>query len=310
LKLFTRFDEQTGIWVVTFPPIDWLPSHIFASVCAIIFRRNQFVVVHCTSFHKQGNDQQPHAMKPAHRAAIALNNLAGNLLERGCDSEAISTFRGAVSLMQAAHQDPTPVSEASIQAATLESEVSHAFQRMTKSFSTEEQRSSFMRLACVSDDSDFASVDSVLESDPLSLVAWLIRIEEYGSDGLSQRNFDVDTAVILHNYGMACLYHSTKQSSTRATKKLRLSAVNLVSWSRAVLSACVKKSEADENTVLGERVLLIAMIVTRSMAQTIHYAGHDSQVVQDCLLHLNHLRTMAHELGYCNRSQLIAAAAA
>jgi hypothetical protein len=250
-------------------------------------------------------------MMPAYREAIALNNLAVNLMECGCDRQATSTFRDAVGLMQIAHQDSTPaLATTSISATKLDSQVHHACQRMTPSVPVQELRSSFMTLACVSDDSDFASVDSALESHPLSRVAWLIRIEEYGSDGLSQRNFDVDTAIILHNYGVACLCHSTKQSSTRAAKKLRLSAVKLVSWSRAVLSACVKKSEADESTVLGERVLLIAMIVTRSMAQTIRYASQDVQFVNDCLLHLTHLRTLAHELGYCNRSQLIAAAAA
>jgi hypothetical protein len=250
-------------------------------------------------------------MMPAYRAAIALNNLAVNLMERGYDRQAISTFRDAVGLMQIAHQDPTrQLTAASIEATKLDSQVRHAFQRLTPSFTVEELRSHSMTLACISDDSDFARVDTVLGSHPLSLMAWLIRIEEYGSDGLSQRNFDVDTAIMLHNYGVACLLHSMKQSSTRAAKKLRLSAVKLVSWSRAVLSACVKKSEEDESTVLGERVLFIAMIVTRSMAQTIHYASQDSQLMIDCLLHLNHLRTVAHELGYCNRTQLIAAAAA
>jgi hypothetical protein len=127
---------------------------------------------------------------------------------------------------------------------------------------------------------------------------------------LSQRDIDLDSAILLHNYGMSCLYHSLTISNKHAAHKLRSNALKLVQWSRSVLSARVVKSSDSDCEMMAEKAMFIAIVVTRSMAQTLYLTSREADKVEKCLQTLECLKGVARELGYWDRSNLMVAAAA
>jgi hypothetical protein len=251
-------------------------------------------------------------MIPAYRAAIALNNLAGRLMEQGRESEAVATFRDAVAMLQASCQSRTASGGENLSRSTIDEQVHRALQRLAVPPPLKRSRT-VMSFSSVSDDSDFTKgVESVLgsTSQSPSPMAWLIRIEEYGSEGTSQRDFDLDSAIILHNYGLSCLHRSLTISNMRAVHKLRFNALKLIHWSHTVLSARTFKSNGQEFDGTGEKVLFISIVVTRSMAQALYRTSQAPDKVERCLLTLERLKLVGRELGFFDRSILIAAAAA
>jgi hypothetical protein len=251
-------------------------------------------------------------MIPAYRAAIALNNLAGRMMERGYEKQAAATFRDAVGMMQAACRGRSAsVSEIPSQL-TINEHVHRALRRLAITSPPRRIRA-VMSFSSVSDDSDFAKgVESVLgsTSQSPSPLAWLIRIEEYGSDGLSQRDFDLDSAIILHNYGLSCLHRSLAISDRRAAHKLRSTALKLINWSRSVLSSHVFKRNDCECVGPSEKALFLLIVITRSMTQALYRTRQALDQVEKCLLSLDRLKLVGRELGYFDRTNLIAAAAA
>jgi len=235
-----------------------------------------------------------------YRAAVSLNNMAVNLQSRGCSKQALETFEDAVFLMKMSSPVPSLAAEcAEEEDVAVNLRVHRAVQRSSKPEGPRRQRNdtatdfSFFTLS--SDDvNSFASAVSLADCDAAEIQnnrAILIRIDDYGTEG--SRVPEIDSAIILHNYGVSCLCasrHVSAFSATRVSKRkesavalqLRNSALNMLTLCQNLLAEgpavrAVSAAPLDcigDDPVLLQKVYFVAVISTGSMARVLStYSG-------------------------------------
>ena len=249
----------------------------------------------------------PTAMKRAYRDAIALNNVAVRCAELGFHKQAVETFRLSVSLIQIAYAQQCDTEWFnSTSHSAMASDLPQSLAAVPSEPSTHFESRFF---SSVSEDSDLSTgVDLVSGMDISTSKCHLIRFEVYSADGPTFREFDIDSAIILHNYGLACVCHSTVCRNMQTAFKLKRNGLKLIRWSQSLLCDRAARTCAIDRE-LADRILFLSLIVTKSMAHTHFIAGDDSRMVDECLAHLEHLRTTAHEQGLLSCLQVTIAAA-
>lgn len=268
-------------------------------------------------------------MTVAHRTAIALNNLAVRFAERGYDKKAFETLRDSVGLLKVACEEPDVQRRVCAVSDPFSIQIRRAAQRLATCHSYSAAQTTDMTFSAISDETDMqAAQERLVILQFNEQAAWncdMIRIEHDSLSAISSpRDFDVDTAIILHNYGLSCLCQSVKTTDSSHSSKLQETAVKLVRWSQSVLFSCVHEPvdlSVSCGNKLNERAYWVTLIATKSLAHTLlltagnscaKNTGHD---LQHCLAHLENMQRAALSLGLgvfldCRISQKVAAAAA
>jgi len=245
-----------------------------------------------------------------YRGAIALNNLAVVLQERQCGHQALETFSDALSLMKIASSRET----ADVSRKDVDDMIQRGFQRFANPSPSRQDIA--MHFTSVSDDADFtAAMNAVSHGCHASNQGIMIRFEEYGAECQSERDEDLDSAVIVHNYGLSCLamfqthVHGSSQSNRCKTRR---NALKLLQFSHIILSKRVSHQfDEDVESVITEKIFFVTLLVTKSMAQALFFAENKEWKVKECLEYLTKLKRLAHDLYVVDsqQSKKIAAAA-
>ena len=248
-------------------------------------------------------------LRREYRAAIALNNMAVFLHEKRCDRQAYETFRDALALIQIASRPggSCPRIDARIHAA-VQRLANPVPANRNKQQRRQPQHPRHLSFSAVSDDADFAKLrDSNSGSLALSPHTTLIRVEEYGTSCLVQRDLDLDSSIILHNYGLSCLSQALSLPPSKSAMARRLSqdAVKLLQLSQAVVAS---RSHQPTDDCLLHKLFLIATVATRSQAQAFH-SLHLEWKVKECLEQLDELVAFASGL-LCHDDPLLSQEAA
>lgn len=236
-----------------------------------------------------------------HRSAVALNNMAISLQERGCDSQALSTFQDALGLLKVA-------SRSNCGARGRHQVIQLAAQRLMKPLPSKRPHS--ISFSSISDDADFSTAMNAVDVECYSSShCLLIRIEDYGSEPGLHRDLDLDCAIILHNYGLSYLSMSQNDTySAENAEKLRRNALKLLNLSHSVIATRSSVCEDDDSL---QMMFLLSLIVTKSMAQTLFATRDCEWKLKECLDHLEHLKTLVRDLSVIDASisQIVAPAA-
>jgi len=259
----------------------------------------------------------------AYRAAIALNNVAVDLLEKQCDMQALETFQDALALMKILTSKKN--SEDLSHVSAVEQKVRKASERVSKPTRLKRNRPG-MTFTVLSDDDDCrAAMDGISYGEspsgktaahPSATHALLIRIEVYGTEGISpsQRDADLDSAIILQNFGLSYLSASSAAISRAVRHILRQSAVRLLQLAQTIVANRASDSSDEGNDVV-EKLFIVSLVSTKSMSQAFMAMGNGNDLerkVKQCFEHLNNLETAIRQLGFDFTSvhnKMVAAAA-
>jgi hypothetical protein len=219
-----------------------------------------------------------------YRSAIALNNMAVSLQRKGKEKQAVETFRDALAAIRLSSRQHRTAGETS----DVEGKVQVASQRMSLPVTSINND----MFEIVSDDQEILRLSGLAKGDAISSGPTLIRIEEYGGDNFSVRNLDLDAGIILHNYGISILFMAVKNSKASSQEHLQChhDAIKLLTLSYQVVSAYALE-RTDDN--LLHKLLLVATVVTRSMAHAFHSLDFEWKV-KECLEHLDAIFAVAH----------------
>lgn len=138
------------------------------------------------------------------RGAIALNNAAISLLEKGQATKALRVFREVVTFLQES-------TKKSISYEQLQQELHRA---ATQVASTNKKEKVLWQVQAVDDDDDTAKHEATVYG-PSSSIGFALRLGDLYMDGCSLASYQYLTAAILCNFSLAyrCAYISTKRSS-------------------------------------------------------------------------------------------------
>lgn len=231
-----------------------------------------------------------------HRVAVALNNMAVALQERSCEKQALETFQDALSLMKIASRAPGTAPTCDVDAM-----INKAFQSFAKPKPCKGQ--TCLSFTSLPDDADFSAALKCVSNGCNSL---LIRIEEYGSEHSSQRDLDLDCAIMLQNFGLSSLCHS--YSVPQSAQKLRNNACQLLQLSHTIISQQASSECNDED--LMQKTFFVALVITKSLAQALFSTTDSEWKVKECMEHLENLKSVIYDLGYMEMTPCMNVAAA
>jgi hypothetical protein len=138
-------------------------------------------------------------MNLTYRGAIALNNLGCSLLAKGCFRQARATLQDAVQLLKAVSAE---VERKHCRSPDVQALIGQATQRLAFPYKDSKTATDFQ---IVSDEACHSSAFSgVSKGHTCFSQALLIYME--GSD---DRDLELDSAIILHNYALTFLYHDS-----------------------------------------------------------------------------------------------------
>ncbi|KAL7560568.1 hypothetical protein ACA910_001434 [Epithemia clementina (nom. ined.)] len=160
-----------------------------------------------------------------YRAALALNNMATILMQRGCHGSALSTLRDSLTMIRVAF---VPV----VDATTTKPEFCHrtmlrdACKRLSRSIKSKSQSFSMVEANPIDDD-DVASLRSAVTYGPSSVVAFPIRISAASCVELETREITKQFSIILYNHGLASFLVSLESSRLKSRKHMKRSQKSL-----------------------------------------------------------------------------------
>jgi hypothetical protein len=206
-----------------------------------------------------------------YNAAVALNNTGVALLKRQCYGDAMVTFKDSFSFIRRAFPEPVCLADPSSEENTaFDAEAYNllydASQRLAAPM-PEECLDQELKLRFFSDNDmlpeqefvEFAVHDNPCTSSPVA-----IRIDRQ-SNYFEDINLDVECAIILHNYALACRRHSRTDKAACNSEKLAEGAfkVSYMAWGilghqRAILTPCQSEMR---------RLMLLSLLVLQHMIQ-------------------------------------------
>lgn len=239
------------------------------------------------------------------RGAMALNNIGVTLLEQSCYKQALETLEDAVYLMKSACQADIvqpQQSSRSILASEVEERIHRGFRRLAKPEPNKTRgggpRESFLTFS--SDDADsFSSAASLsnfqANHSSGSHSAILIRMEDLGTE--DGRIPEIDSAIMLQNYGLSCLSASNIVTRRCVRSQLRNSAIDVLTLCQNILCTAPTLSMVRHNPLLLQKVYFVAVVSTSSMARILSSsAGNRSVHTIQCEARLSDLQAALLEL--------------
>lgn len=159
-------------------------------------------------------------------------------------------------------------------------------------------RESIFVFESISDDADdsYNCLESVLQACPLTgHRVFYIRIEQYEMEGLIHRDPAVDCAIVLHNYGLACLCQVDGSDSVDTQNTLIENSLRVFHLCQALLSARAIASSQGRATL--QNVFFLAVTITKSLILALSKAGDQfNDEIQRCMLNLSKLKLAFLEL--------------
>lgn len=221
------------------------------------------------------------------RAALSLNNTGVTLLERRCYRQALITLKEATRILQ---DPPRATAKPEEEANELQDLLQKATQRLTNpQIMNVNDRHSRLEIQAISLE------DLILSAPPpATRILRPIRVEEFDSallpeyySGKATDSFDLESAVVVHNFGLAhvCISRSLGSSmSSHGTKSLYLRDSTA---RHCRLQACAKTLMLTSDSLLGKRIKHILMTPSLTADSTTA-----PRVDESHLMHLLHLATV------------------
>lgn len=237
------------------------------------------------------------------RGAIALNNIAVNLLEQRCYRQAQLVLKDAVSILR--HCIATTIDSAEDSArfpscdkkeslSTVELDINGKLHRAHRCLSqpevyTASSSTSQLPMCILSDDEAGCSV--VHCSSPVVAISHPIKIL---NPDLTVGNQDPTIAIVSYNYAVSFLCHAALAQSSARAKQLRDSALKIfhvatkfLASSSTSSAAAVRRSGRGARSGgwsgvddLPERGLLVAVLALRAVVHTLRTAGRDTEALK------------------------------
>jgi hypothetical protein len=223
-----------------------------------------------------------------YRAAIALNNIGVTLLERRCFKQALATLQDAVVLMKIAFLPPTAAFSKDVVAKLQKAHERVACPRPCS------QTAPIMRFQVISDDGDTSVLFENTTTEKNSLAcALLVRFEDVTAFG--DRCCDIDSSVILHNFGQSCLLYSKTMSSSVFADRLRQNSFAILNLCQQVLLSCFFQCREDDVLKL-QKVFFVSVVVTQTLSQALAEETNMAGPLGSCLAKLSNLKAALREL--------------
>lgn len=243
-----------------------------------------------------------------YRAAMALNNMAIRLQEQGWCNEAFDCLRDASALMGAISG-----SAESAFVGSVEEKLQRAARRLAR-YSDKANVCHVTRATTrLSEDADPSRTIEAVSSHNHSLSSRSVFIAFEGGE---ERHSTLDTAIILHNFGLSCLLLAKIASCNYnypASQSLCFTAIKALSKSEATLSACDSEFSDDDEVAL-QKIFMIAAVVNRAMIEALTMIGNKESEVRECVANLETivaaLQDTFDDLGFAASFEHQAAAAA
>ena len=221
-----------------------------------------------------------------YRHAVALNNMAVLLQEKGCFRQALETFRDATSLMKSAVASLGPKAEKESVALSgpppdAKTLTASASQRIAFPVADRPERHPIKPEVLADDDNPFSSVDLIFECSPTSSRVLFIRMEEYGKDrDQEDRDCDTDLAIILHNYGLSCYSLARIVENPHLSQMLHQNALSVMTLAQNVLAIRSRKGNMQRYQL--PKAFMIVIVITNNMSQILYATGGMSPVMTSC----------------------------
>jgi tetratricopeptide (TPR) repeat protein len=205
-----------------------------------------------------------------YRGAVALNNMGVYLLERGAYRSALETLKDAIAVMKTVFPAQNYDHNTAWRA-----EISDKLKAAHKRIAKPEVVQCSMPLEVNSfDDDEFDVMKDSLRYGPSASMFFPVRVAISDMD-IESRNIDVESAMLLYNFGIAHLCMS--RVAIKASHKLQEGALRLFDLSRSILSSQYHKCE---DSMQQTRILLLSASVMNNIVQVLNEQGNIEQAVE------------------------------
>lgn len=250
-----------------------------------------------------------------YRAAISLNNIACRLQERCCDRQALLTFQDALDFMKAISSSSANPTKILPSPQDAEMKLHNAAERLARPCPTKIKQGSYrqgLTIATTGDDSDCLETIQTVSIYSYRPTAVLIRIEEYGCPTLTLRDVELDSTIILSNFGLSYFFLSSSmaESPTADIENLRRNSINILKLAQKLLLLRMEDYDefSDGDEELLEKVICASLIVTKGLSQVYLTTEKSEWKVKGCFERLADLKEAASHFGFlslapCSPSQ-------
>jgi len=213
-----------------------------------------------------------------HRAAIALNNMGVSLLERRAYRQGMETLKDAIFVMKRVihPQSKTPDFATNTPSTnSTEAKVNRANKRMANPQPVPSAFSCDV-ISHEAISSHHQPMDSVLRKGAASPSTFPIRIEAGNIDCPEDRNPDLESAIMLHNFGVA---HLCMSKLAKSPLKFQEGALALFNMAYSIISnrnTIAQLSDSDMRSV-SETRLLLAVVVLNNVVRVLRATGNHSE---------------------------------
>jgi hypothetical protein len=243
------------------------------------------------------------------RKAIALNNVGVSFLERRDYRQAVETLADAIQVMRSTFR-LNQINAANLEAfTTVPTETDVMLQKAMQRIASTSSQFSMGPIEVYShDDSDLASIKAAAQYGPSSSVAFPIRIRCCEYTESEENDFDVQSAIILRNYGIALACLARMNCNTR-TDRLRQKAMKVFRLGQSLICSRIA---AQSDAVLQSRSLLISAMLLNDIVQVLHELGlsMEASVVHERIMRLATVMKELESMGGFGEPSSMAAAAA
>ena len=231
-------------------------------------------------------------------AAIALNNIGVNLLDRGCYQAATKTLQDALAVLRFGFTKDEGTNEAAVAL-----KLHKAMQRLSNlPFHAMNQTRKPIWIHPISS-TDLSQTARVLfDGGFANGEAYTIRIDDLDVDAMSNDSPDAECAMILHNFALSYLCMS-RVATSLTSKRLRDGAFKLCSAAQTIIQNGLNRTTcpAQRDYLMHIEVFVVSFFMQINHGSRKHY---------DRLIELKTLvESQGHELLYGSSGERAAAAA-
>lgn len=256
------------------------------------------------------------AEKEEYRAAIALSNTALSLQLNGCYQQAYATFQDAIGLIHMAvrptcSQSSQGVEDCGCTSSCIQSKLRSGTVRLANQYRYVDEESPGIRdqpkIISLPDDSGASTTlrEVIGHGDDLS--NWpliFIRFEDYGIETSEERDRDIDSSILLHNFALSGLSLCTnlppksieRECVLQNTLRLLQLCVNVLAVRVAKASGSSNLASLSGSDPAFSQIFTITTIVTRSMVQALSLSGRHQDDQSQCLRNLTQMTQVLREM--------------
>jgi hypothetical protein len=205
-----------------------------------------------------------------HRAAIALNNMGVSLLERRAYRQGMETLKDAIFVMKLVLRPPTISSQGLYKTPKSTSCAKAKVHRASKRMANPQPVSSAISIDVVSQSATFShrscQSGSVLHGGSSSP----LRIEATDLVSLEERDSDLESSIMLYNFGLA---HLCMAKLSKTPMKLQEVALKLFKMAYCILASLYDQEEHGSR----EDIVLLAAVTLNNIVTLLSQMGKQSE---------------------------------